>query len=193
MSAAREQPTMHFASQALWRSWLSEHHRSSSGLWVKFAKRGSNVDSVTHGEALDVALCHGWIDGQIKGLDERWWLQRFTPRSRRSKWSQVNCARALELIELGDMQPAGHAAIELAKADGRWDAAYAPQSTATVPDDLQRELDARPGALAFFASLDSKNRYSILHRIHDAKRPETRARRIAKFVAMLEEGRKIHP
>lgn len=148
---------------------------------------------MTYAEALDVALCYGWIDSQKAGFDETYFLQRFTPRRTRSKWSKVNCQRAEELIRGGEMQPAGLREVERAKADGRWDAAYESQSTATVPDDLQAALDGNPRAREFFATLDSANRYAILYRIQDAKRPETRVQRIEKYVAMLSEGKKLHP
>jgi uncharacterized protein YdeI (YjbR/CyaY-like superfamily) len=162
-------------------------------LWVEFAKKGSGIDSVTHDEALDVAICFGWIDGQARrSEDPRFYRQRFTPRRRRSRWSQVNCAKAEALTAAGRMRPAGLAEVERARQDGRWDAAYAPPSTATVPDDLQAALDADPAAAEFFAGLSSQNRYAILYRIQEAKRPETRRRRIEKFVAMLAAGETIH-
>jgi uncharacterized protein YdeI (YjbR/CyaY-like superfamily) len=182
-----------FPTREAWEQWLAEHHESSAGVWVKLARKGAAIESVTHPEALEVALSYGWIDGQKRSLDDRYWLQRFTPRGRRSKWSKVNRAKAVELIERGAMKAAGLREVERAKQDGRWAAAYDAQSSATVPDDLQRQLDRRPEARAFFASLDSRNRYAILHRIQDAKRPDTRARRIARYVAMLDEGRKIYP
>ena len=140
-----------------------------------------------------MALCFGWIDGQKDRLDAEYWLQRFTPRKPKSKWSQINCARVEKLIAAGIMRPSGLAQIELAKADGRWAAAYASQKTATVPDDLQAALDAEPAAAEFFATLNSTNRFAILYRIGDAKKPETRAARIAKFIAMLLENKKIYP
>jgi uncharacterized protein YdeI (YjbR/CyaY-like superfamily) len=179
-----------FASQAEWEAWLEGHHATSPGLWMKVAKKGSGVASVTIGEALETALCFGWIDGQRKALDERFFLQRYTPRTRRSRWSRINRDKAEELLAEGRMRPTGLAAVEAARADGRWHAAYEPQSSAEVPSDLQRELDADPHAAAFFESLDSRNRYAILYRLQDAKRPETRARRLADFLAMLQEGRK---
>lgn len=186
-------PVLAFADRAAWERWLDEHHAETAGVWIRFAKKGSGIPSITHAEALEAALCQGWIDGQVARLDEDWFLQRFTPRTQRSRWSRVNCEKATELIARGTMRPAGLAEVERARADGRWDAAYEPPSTATVPADLQRELDARPEARAFFASLDSRNRYAVLHRIGAAKRPDTRARRIAKFVAMLEAGEKLYP
>jgi uncharacterized protein YdeI (YjbR/CyaY-like superfamily) len=183
-----------FASPAEWEAFLAAHHADTpDGVWIRFARRGSGIPSVTHDEALEAALCYGWIDAQVGKGDETHYVQRFCPRRARSKWSKVNRAKAEALIASGAMQPAGLAEVERAKADGRWDAAYDPQSTSVVPDDLAAELATRPAAAAFFASLDSRNRYAILHRLQDAKRPETRARRLAKFVAMLEAGERIHP
>jgi uncharacterized protein YdeI (YjbR/CyaY-like superfamily) len=186
-------PIVAFPTQAAWLAWLGEHHASSDGLWLKLAKKGSGLTTVSYAEALDVALCFGWIDSQKGAYDDRWWLQRFTRRGPRSPWSQVNRVRATELLEAGRIQPPGRAAIEAAQADGRWERAYAGQRTASVPDDLQRALDDAPAAAAFFAGLDGANRYAILYRIQDAKRPETRARRIETFVAMLARGEKLHP
>jgi uncharacterized protein YdeI (YjbR/CyaY-like superfamily) len=182
-----------FRSHRDWETWLEANHETSPGLWLKIAKKASGIESVNHAEALEVAICHGWIDGQRRALDERFFLQKFTPRGPRSTWSRINREKALDLIVRGRMQPAGLREVELAKADGRWEAAYEPQSTATVPDDLQHELDANTRAAAFFASLDSRNRYAILYRLQNAKKPETRARRLAQFVAMLEEQRKLYP
>jgi uncharacterized protein YdeI (YjbR/CyaY-like superfamily) len=162
-------------------------------LWLKIAKKGSGIETVTFPEALDVALCYGWIDGQRARFDERFFLQRFTPRKPRSKWSRVNREKVTKLIETGEMKPSGLREVERAKADGRWDAAYEPQSTATAPDDLLEELGKNDAAREFFSKLDSRNRYAILYQIQDAKRPETRARRIAKYVAMLAERKKLHP
>jgi uncharacterized protein YdeI (YjbR/CyaY-like superfamily) len=181
-----------FASNADWEAWLDEHHATSDGVWIKIAKKGSGIPSVAYPEVLETALCFGWIDGQRKALDEQYFLQRFTPRRARSKWSEINRDKVDALIKAGRMRPAGLAEVERAKADGRWDAAYGGQAAMTVPDDLQAELDARPQAAAFFATLSSQNRYAILFRLHDAKRPETRARRLAKFVSMLEAGETIH-
>jgi uncharacterized protein YdeI (YjbR/CyaY-like superfamily) len=193
MSARQGEPVLAFASRAAWEAWLAEHHAASTGLWIKFAKKGSGIDSVTYAEALDAALCYGWIDGQKDKFDDRWFLQRFTPRRPRSKWSKINCDKATRLAAQGEMKPAGLREVERAKADGRWAAAYDGQRAATVPDDLRRELEKHPAAGEFFATLDSANRYAILYRLHEAKKPETRARRLAKFVAMLSEGQKIHP
>ena len=181
-----------FASREAWEEWLAAHHATADGVWLKLAKKGSGLASVSRPEALEVALCYGWIDGQARTLDDSWWLQRFTPRRSRSRWSKINRAKAIEMIERGEMKPAGLREVERAKADGRWDAAYDAPSTSEVPDDLRRALDENKVARDFFESLDSRNRYAILHRIQEAKRPETRARRIAKFVAMLDEQKKLY-
>jgi uncharacterized protein YdeI (YjbR/CyaY-like superfamily) len=188
-----ELPILPFASREAWEAWLEEEHAASDGLWLKIAKKGSGIETVTFVEALDVALCYGWIDSQRAGFDGRYFLQRFTPRKPRSKWSQVNREKVARLTEAGRMRPAGLREVERAKADGRWDAAYEPQSTATVPEDLRLVLERNEGAREFFETLNSTNRYAILHRIQDAKKPETRARRIAKYVAMLAEGKKPYP
>jgi uncharacterized protein YdeI (YjbR/CyaY-like superfamily) len=181
-----------FASQTAWERWLEQNYERQEGIWLKFAKKGSGVKSVTYAEALRVALTYGWIDAQVKRFDERLYLQRFTPRRARSRWSKLNRAAAERMIAAGEMKPPGLREVERAQADGRWDAAYDSPSTATVPDDLQRELDASPKAAEAFAGLSGSNRYAILYGIQDAKKPETRARRIAKFVAMLEAGEKPH-
>jgi uncharacterized protein YdeI (YjbR/CyaY-like superfamily) len=189
---ADDLPVLELADRDAWAAWLGAGHASSPGVWLKIAKKGSDARSVSYAEALDVALCHGWIDGQKRPLDDRFWLQRFTPRTPRSRWSKRNRALAERLIASGEMAPAGLREVERARADGRWEAAYDSHATATVPPDLQAALDADAGAAAFFAGLDSANRYAILYRIQEARRPETRARRIATFVAMLAEGRRIH-
>ena len=181
-----------FASDADWERWLEEHHATIDGIEVKIAKKGSGIPSVVYPEVLEIALCFGWIDGRRNALDEQYFIQRFGPRRARSRWSKINREKAEALIAQGRMRPAGLAEVERARADGRWDAAYAGQRASTVPDDLQRELDARPQAAAFFETLSSQNRYAILYRLQDAKRPETRARRLAKFVAMLEAGETLH-
>lgn len=186
-------PILAFASRAAFEEWLEAEHAVSPGLWLKFAKKGSGVESVTYPEARDAALCFGWIDGQKASLDETYWLLRFTPRTPRSKWSQINRERVAELTAEGRMRPAGLAEVERAKADGRWERAYASPRNAAVPEDLQAALDADPAAAEFFAGLDGRNRYAILYRIGDAKRPQTRAARIEKFVAMLGRGEKLHP
>jgi uncharacterized protein YdeI (YjbR/CyaY-like superfamily) len=189
----RDLPVVAFPSQDAWEGWLAEHHTTCAGVWLKIAKRGAGVTSVSYAEAVEVALCYGWIDGQKGALDEEYWRQRFTPRKPTSKWSRANREKALELISAGRMAPAGMHAVEAARADGRWDAAYASQSTATVPEDLRRALEASPAAARFFQTLDATNRYAILYRIQDAKKPDTRARRIARYLAMLEAGEKIYP
>jgi uncharacterized protein YdeI (YjbR/CyaY-like superfamily) len=188
-----DHPVLAFGSQADWQLWLDANHARLLGVWIKIAKKATGIESVTHAEALETALCYGWIDGQRKALDDLFFLQKFTPRGPRSTWSRVNRDKAMQLTTEGKMKSAGATEIQRAKADGRWDAAYEPQSTAKVPDDLQRELDANPRAHAFFAGLDSRNRYAILYRLQNAKRPETRARRLAEFVAMLNEHRKLYP
>jgi uncharacterized protein YdeI (YjbR/CyaY-like superfamily) len=182
-----------FATAAEWEAWLEEHHGDSPGIWLRIAKKQSGIASVRYPEVLEIALCFGWIDGRREALDDVWFLQRFTPRRPRSRWSRINRDTAQRLIDQGRMRPAGLREVERAQADGRWEAAYDGQRTSTVPDDLQRELDARPQAKAFFDSLSSQNRYAILYRLQDAKRPETRARRLAQFVAMLEAGETLHP
>jgi uncharacterized protein YdeI (YjbR/CyaY-like superfamily) len=188
VAAGDDLPALPFSSRAEWAAWLEEYHTSPDGVWVKFAKKGSGIPTVSFPEALEVALCYGWIDGQSKGLDDTWYLQRFTPRRPRSTWSKINRERALDLIERGEMKASGLAEIERAKADGRWDAAYDPPSRATVPDDLRAALDADPAAAEAFAKLDAQNRYAILHRLQNVKRPETRTRRIEGFVADLAAG-----
>lgn len=193
MAAKDELEVRAFASQEAWAAWLAAHHADSPGLWLKIGKQANREDSVTYAEALEEALCYGWIDGQKRAFDDSWWLQHFTPRGPRSKWSQINRERAEGLIQAGRMRAAGLAAVEAAKADGRWEAAYASQRTIEMPDDLEQVLKAHPKAAAFFETLDSANRYAVLYRIHDAKRPETRAKRIARFVEMLERGEKLHP
>ena len=185
-------PVLFFADPGAWEEWLDANHPDASGVWLKFAKKGTGIDSLNYAGALEVALCYGWIDGQSKRIDDVYYLQKFTPRRSRSKWSKVNRDKVAALIAAGRMQPAGQAEIDRAKADGRWDAAYDPPSKATVPDDLQVALAANPAAAAFFATLKGSNRYGILFRLQDAKRPETRARRIATFVDMLSRGETLH-
>jgi uncharacterized protein YdeI (YjbR/CyaY-like superfamily) len=186
-------PILPFASAAAWEGWLEEHHADADGVWIRMAKKGSGVESVRYPEVLESALCFGWIDGRREAHDERFFLQRYTPRRVRSRWSRINRETAERLVEEGRMRPAGLAEVERARADGRWEAAYESAARIQVPDDLRRELDARPEAKAFFEGLSSQNRYAILYRLHDAKRPETRARRLETFVAMLEAGETIHP
>ncbi len=189
---ADELPIVLFASPQELEGWLEGEGAGSPGVWLKIAKKHSGVTSVSYAEALEVALCFGWIDSQKRAFDEGCFLQRFTPRRPRGRWSRINREKAEGLIESGRMRPAGMAEVEAAKADGRWDAAYEGQRTAEVPADLQRELDARPAAREFFATLDSANRYAIVYRLGEAKRLETRERRLKKFVEMLERGEKVH-
>jgi uncharacterized protein YdeI (YjbR/CyaY-like superfamily) len=189
---APDLPLLPFASRDAWEAWLAENQETSKGLWLQLAKKGYGIPSITYPEALEVALCYGWIDGQKGAIDDRYWRQKFTPRGARSVWSRINRDKAIDLEAQGRMQPRGRAEVETAKRDGRWEAAYAGQATITVPDDLQAKLDANPAAREFFAKLDSVNRYAILYRIGAVKKPETRARNIEKFVAMLAEGKKIH-
>lgn len=181
-----------FETQAAWRDWLHEHHATSAGVWLQFAKQASGIASVTYAEALDSALCYGWIDGQKQKGDDDYYLQRFTPRRPNSIWSEINCAKALALTERGLMQPAGLAVIEHAKANGRWEAAYGRQSHAATLPELEAALSEHPKAAAFFKTLSSQNRYAILFRLQTAKKPETRAARLEKFVAMLERGETFH-
>jgi uncharacterized protein YdeI (YjbR/CyaY-like superfamily) len=188
-----ELPQIAFASQKAWEKWLKVNHLTSPGIWLKLAKKSSGTASVTYAEALEIALCYGWIDGQKQSHSAEAWLQKFTPRSRKSIWSKINREKALTLIANGKMQSAGLAEVERAKRDGRWEQAYESQSVATVPPDLQTALNKSPRAKAFFATLESRNRYAILWRVQTAKKPETRARRIALFIEMLERREKLHP
>jgi uncharacterized protein YdeI (YjbR/CyaY-like superfamily) len=190
---ATETPVLSFTNVETWSAWLVAHHRSSRGLWLKIAKKGSGTASVTYAEALEVALAWGWIDGQKGKLDETWWLQKLTPRSPKSMWSRINRDKALALIAAGKMMPSGLAEVERAKKDGRWDRAYASQRTASIPEDLESALAKSPRAKRFFATLEAHNRYAVLWRVENAKKPETRARRIAQFVEMLAKGEKLHP
>lgn len=187
-----ELPILPFASAAAWEAWLADKHARAAGVWLKIAKKNSGIATVTYAQALDVALCFGWIDGQKRGFDATWFLQRFTPRKARSRWSKINTEHVARLIAEGRMRPAGLAQVEAARADGRWAAAYESQGNATVPPDLQAALDASPAAATFFATLRGANRYAILYRVQEAKRPETRARRIDRFVAMLARGETLH-
>lgn len=191
---SEEQPTLTVLDVAGWRAWLSEHYEHSTGIWLRLAKKGTTEPtSLTYEDALDEALCHGWIDGQLRRLDERTYRQRFTPRRARSAWSKRNVTHVERLTGEGRMKPAGVAAVERAKADGRWETAYPGQAAMEVPTDLASALKADPRAQAMFEILSSQNRYAILLRIHNAKRPDTRARRIDQFVAMLQAGDTLHP
>ncbi|MBR8385146.1 YdeI/OmpD-associated family protein [Burkholderia cenocepacia] len=182
-----------FASQAEWESWLGQNGGTSTGVWLRLAKKGVEQRTVTYEQAVESALCHGWIDGQKKAESEQYWLQRFSPRSAKSIWSKINKDKAEALIAAGRMQPSGLFEIDRARKDGRWEAAYTSASNSTVPDDLQAALDANPKAAKFFATLNSRNRYAILFRIQSAKKPETRARKIAEFIDMLKRGETFHP
>jgi uncharacterized protein YdeI (YjbR/CyaY-like superfamily) len=193
MKNAADLPILSFETQAGWEAWLEEHHADSKGIWLKIAKKGTNIPSVDYPQALESAICYGWIDGQKAALDEAYWLQKFTPRGPKSSWSKLNRDKAQALIAAGKMQPAGLKQVELAQADGRWGRAYASQSQITVPPDLQSELDKNPAARDFFDTLDSHNRYAILYRIQTAKKPQTRAARISRFVEMLSKNQKIYP
>lgn len=191
--AVPEESIRSFSNPAAWASWLAKNHATSSGVWLRLAKKASGVSSVTYAEALDVALSYGWIDGQKKPDDERCWLQRFTPRSRSSIWSKINREKALALIASGRMKAGGRQEVERARKDGRWERAYDSFKTSTVPADLQTALNRNARAKAFFATLNSQNRYAVLFRIQTAKKPETRAARIRKFVEMLGRHEKVHP
>jgi uncharacterized protein YdeI (YjbR/CyaY-like superfamily) len=193
MAADDGLPQLTFSSAADWQAWLEANHDSSAGVWLRLAKKGSGIRSVTLAEALDVCLCFGWIDGRREALDNDYYLQRYTPRRPRSKWSRINVEKVAVLTAAGRMRPAGLAEVESAKADGRWDAAYESPKRMAVPDDLERELAAHPAARKSFESLDSRNRYAILYGLADAKRAETRARRLAKFVAKLDAGERSYP
>ena len=186
-------PVLHVEDSQAWSTWLDEHHAASPGVWLRIAKKGSGLASVTYAEALEAALMYGWIDGQKGSYDDASWIQKFSPRGKRRIWSKVNREKAEALIASGRMKPAGLAAVEQAKQNGRWEAAYDRQGAASVPDDLQAALDANPRAKEFFATLNSVNRYAILFRIQTVKKAETRAKKIQQFVKMLEEHKKIHP
>jgi uncharacterized protein YdeI (YjbR/CyaY-like superfamily) len=186
-------PVMSLETQQDWEAWLKEHQADTKGVWLKIAKKEARMPSVSYAEALDSAICYGWIDGQKASFDDRHWLQKFTPRGARSIWSKVNCDKAEALIVEGRMQPAGLRQVELAKSDGRWERAYASQSKITIPSDFQSELDKNPVAKDFFNTLDSANRYAFLFRIQTAKKPETRSARIQKFIEMLAQHQKLHP
>jgi uncharacterized protein YdeI (YjbR/CyaY-like superfamily) len=189
---ADDLPILLFAVPDDLERWLEENAADSAGLWLKIAKKGAPEPTVTYAEAVELALCFGWIDSQKRGFDDTHFLQRFTPRRPRGRWSKINREKAEALEAAGALRPAGAAEVAAAKADGRWEAAYEGAATAKVPDDLRRELDVNPAAAAFFADLDSANRYAITYRLAEAKKPETRERRLRKFLAMLERGEKIH-
>ena len=187
-----ELPILSFPTRKKWEDWLAKQHTISTGVWLKLGKKDSGIPSVTYDEALDVALCYGWIDGQKKGFDNQYWLQKFTPRGPKSIWSKVNTEKVERLIASGEMKPAGLKAVEAAKKDGRWEAAYASQKGISIPEDFQVALDQNSKAKTFFATLKSAERYSFLFRIHNAKKLETRQKRIQQFIEMLERGEKLH-
>ncbi len=187
-----EQPILAFATAAEFRKWLARHHAAHPGIWLKLAKKDSGIPSVTYAEALDEALCLGWIDGQKTGFDEQSWLQKFTKRGARSVWSKINVGHIERLTLANRMKPAGLAAVEAAKTDGRWDAAYHSFRAAEMPADFLAALELQPKAKTFFATLNKTNRYALFFRITTAKKPETRAKRIADFVAMLKRGETFH-
>jgi uncharacterized protein YdeI (YjbR/CyaY-like superfamily) len=190
--AGARDDVVQFADAGEFEAWLEQHHDRNPGVWLRIAKKGAAESSIGYAEAVELALCFGWIDGQKAGQDDEYWLQRFTPRSRRSRWSRINRDKAQQLIAAGRMRPAGLAEVERAQGDGRWEAAYEGQRTAQVPVELQRELDRDPDAQAAFDGLDAQNRYAIVWRINDAKRPETRTRRVATYLDMLRRGERIH-
>ncbi|WP_333756659.1 YdeI/OmpD-associated family protein [Streptomyces sp. IBSBF 3352] len=190
---AQDLETVAFESAEAFQAWLGENHAVSPGIWLKLRKKAPGVVALDYVQALDVALCYGWIDGQKAAMDDEWWLQRFGPRTARSRWSKINRDKVAALIEQGRMRPPGQAEIDRATADGRWDAAYDSPRTATVPDDLAAALAAEPAAAEFFETLNRTNRFAIIYRVQDAKRPETRARRIEKYVTMLAKSEKPHP
>jgi uncharacterized protein YdeI (YjbR/CyaY-like superfamily) len=191
MSTAQDLPIVQVADQRAWRRWLEQNHRSVAGIWLKLAKKGSPTPTVGYAEAVEEALCYGWIDGQVRAHDEHFYLQRFTPRRPRSKWSQTNREKAERLLTEGRMAPAGLEQVEAAQADGRWEAAYPAQSQASVPDDFQRALDVHPAAKAFFESLTGSARYAFLYRLHNVSDPARRAKRIADYVERLSAGRTL--
>ncbi len=192
MAAKDDKPVLTFADSAAFHEWLLTHHAEHSGIWLRYFKKASGRASIPHVEAVQEALCWGWIDGQARPFDEDSWLVKFTPRGRKSVWSQVNIGHVEHLTQARRMQPAGHAAVDAAKADGRWEAAYASSSTFVMPEDFMAALAKTPKALAFYESLTKANRYAIYHRLHTAKRPETRAKRMKDFLAMLQRGEKLH-
>lgn len=192
MKSGDDLPIKRFASRAAWQGWLARHHQTSRGIWLELARKESSVRSVSRPDALEVALCYGWIDGQAASVDDTWWRQRFTPRRPRSRWSRINCATVERLHAEGRLAPAGRREMEAARRDGRWEAAYHSPRTMSVPEDLAAALRKRPRARRAFEQLDGQNRYAILYRLHDARRPETRARRLDGFIRMLEAGETIH-
>ena len=192
-TAAKDMATLLFKDQAAWEAWLTRNCAESPGVWLRLAKKGSTIRSLTYAEALETALCHGWIDGQKRPESTDAYLTKFTPRGKRSIWSKINCQKADALIAGGLMQASGFAEVERAKEDGRWGRAYDSPGNATVPEDFQAALDVNPAAKKFFLTLERRNSYAILFRIQTVKKAETRARKIEEFIAMLQRGEKIHP
>lgn len=193
MKNTNDLAVLSFETAQDWEAWLKEHHTETKGVWLKIAKKGTGAPSVSYAEALDSALCYGWIDGQKAAFDGQYWLQKFTPRGPKSMWSKINCDKVAALVAEGRMQPAGLRQVELAKADGRWELAYDSQSKITIPEDFQGELDKNPEAHDFFKTLNSVNRYAVLRRIQIAKKPETRAALIQKYIEMLAQHQKLYP
>lgn len=193
MSSTSDVPIVSFESPEAWEQWLAENHESSSGIWMRISKKSSAIRTITYDEALDAALCYGWIDGRKRALDDESWLQKFTPRGQRGVWSRVNTQHAERLIAAGRMKPAGLAQVGAAKRDGRWERAYAPPSAAEIPEDFLVELNKRPKARAFFATLNKRNTFPIYYRLDSAKKPETRERRMNEILAMLDRGEKFYP
>ncbi len=192
MTGKSDLPILELPDRRAWDDWLASNHDRSAGVWLKLAKKGAPASTPTYAEALEEAIRYGWIDGQKRGFDEHFWLQRFTARGPRSKWSQINRRTASELIEHGRMHAAGLAQVQAAKDDGRWESAYQSQSAATVPPDLQAALDRHPEAKAFFESLTGARRYAFLYRLHHVTKPQARAKRIDDYLALLAAGRTLH-
>lgn len=191
MSTGHDLPIVQLADQHAWRRWLEQNHGSVAEIWLKFAKKGSPTTTITYAEAIEEALCFGWIDAQVRAYDAHFYLQRFTPRRSRSRWSQINREKAERLLGEGRVHPAGVAQIEAAKSDGRWDAAYPAQSKATIPQDFQRALDENENAKAFFETLTGSARYAFLYRLHNVSDPAARAKRIAAYIGRLSAGRTL--
>ena len=193
MEMHKDLPVYFFKDQILWLDWLTSNYQQTEAIWIKFGKKNSGIQSITYEEAREGAIIYGWIDGLKNGYDEQFYLIRFTARRPKSKWSKINREIAEDLIQQGRMMPSGQKEVDTAKADGRWDAAYDSPSNMQIPDDFQQALDANPKALAFFKTINKTNRYAFLYRIHDAKKPETRQKRIHQFIEMLEKNELPYP
>lgn len=193
MNKKLELPQHLFEDQFAFEKWLELNHSTSPGIWLQIAKKGSRIESITYDQAVESGLCYGWIDSQKEKLDDKSWIQRFTPRGAKSIWSKINKDRAEALIEAGRMKPSGLKMIDAAKKNGEWDKAYEPQSNATIPEDFALELERNADAKAFYETLDRQNKYAISFRIHTAKKQETRVKRIQEFIMMLQNGEKIYP